>query len=420
MSALAQPSTDVSPEAVLAAARTSPPRDILIAGAGIGGLATAIALARAGFSCHVLERRPAFAEEGAGIQIGPNGTRLLARLGVADALASLVGAPDAIRVRDARSGASLVRLPLGSWIAARHGAPYWTIHRHDLHAALAARALADPAIKISMGAEVLGAASDATAAAVTTMDGRSFLGAALVAADGVDSSLRLTHFDPRPLRPAGKSALRCVIPAERLPPEIAANETGLWLDSGAHVVHYPVRGGSEIALVAVFDDPVLTEAWATPVEPAVVRARAAPFAPELVALLGVPHTWRKWSLRTHPGPRRWVKGRIALLGDAAHPILPFLAQGGVMALEDAAVLAQCLLRRAGRAGGSLAEDVPAALADYERQRRRRARAVVAASRLNGRLYHLSGSLAAARNAAMRAAGGARLMMRFDWVYGWVG
>lgn len=382
---------------------------MLIAGAGIGGLATALALAKRGIASHVLERRATFAEEGAGIQIGPNGTKLLAHLGVADALRPLVAAPVAIRVHDGATGRSLAELPLNPWIEQRHGAPYWTLHRQDLHAALLARARAVPLIRLTAGAEVVSVSDGGGRLAARTRDGRSLEGDALVAADGIWSRTRHAQFDATPPRFTGKSALRAVIPSAALPRGLDDGAVHLWLSANAHVVHYPVRGGAETAIVVVIDEPEAAAGWSTPVEASVVRSHVAGFALELRELLAQPDAWRKWSLHALPRLGRLARGRIALLGDAAHPVVPFLAQGAVMAMEDGVVLADCLAAES---------EVRAALASYERQRRRRVARVAAASRRNGIRFHHAGVLAAARNAMLAAVPGSLMMARYDWLYGW--
>ncbi len=386
------------------------PEDILIAGGGIGGIAAALALAERGFPVHILERRRDFAEEGAGIQIGPNGTKALARLSVSGLLEASAGVPDALRMIDATTGLTLTRLPLGSWIAARHGAPYWTAHRQDLHAALLKRASAEPRIRISTGIEVTSAKTEGTGVAVRSSDGRGLSGAALIAADGLWSRVYAAVFDPAPPRFAGKSAYRSVIATAEAPPALARNETCLWLAPGAHVVHYPVRAGREMAIVVILDEQQKTEEWSAAADPAQLRARTRDFPRELGDLLAVPGAWRKWSLFTRRVPRRLVSGRIALLGDAAHPVLPFLAQGGVLALEDAIVLGNCLAATGG--------DMSSRLMAYERARRRRVARVARASRLNGHLYHFSGAAALVRNRLLQSASPERLIAAYDWLYGW--
>lgn len=393
-------------------ARRGPGQVILIAGGGIAGLATALALANRGIASHVLERRAVFAEDGAGIQIGPNGTRVLAELGLADLLRPLVAAPEALRVMDGTNAQEIARLPLGRWLEERHGAPYWTAHRADLHAALSRRVREAPLIRLSMGVEAMEVSNDGNAVTLTATNGGSWRGDALIAADGMWSSTREMVFPNRPGPVfAGRAALRAVVASSALAPAIERNATHLWLSPGAHVVHYPVRGGEETAIVIIVEDGEASDIWSTDVLPAWLRPRTSRFPEPLAGLLSQPKAWRKWSLFSLPGAswRRWVQGRVALIGDAAHPVLPFLAQGGVLALEDAAVLARAI-------AGSR-DDIPAALRDFER-RRTRANRVARASRRNGRIYHMSGRLASARDAVLRGMPPERLMQSYDWLYGW--
>jgi salicylate hydroxylase len=404
------PQANENAAAALALARNGHSDPVLIAGGGIGGLATALALARRGIASHVLERRTAFHEDGAGIQIGPNGTRMLRHLGVADALRPHVGVPEALSVRDGRSGTELARLPLGRWIAMRHGAPYWVAHRKDLHAALMQAARAEPLIALSMGFDVSEVASDAAHVAVAAENGQAWTGKALIAADGIWSPLRTLLFDATTPQFCGRSAARTVIPLDELPEDFHRPETTIWLFGNAHVVHYPVSGGAELAVVVVLDDQRESAEWSAPVPPAWVQQNMPECAAPLQALILQARTWKQWALHTLPVPRRWTRGPIALLGDAAHPVLPFLAQGGVMALEDAVVVADALHR--------FPDDVPAALKWYQRQRRPRALRVARASRRNGRIYHLSGPQALARNLVLRGIPAQRLMARYDWLYGW--
>jgi salicylate hydroxylase len=397
-------------EAALSRSRKGRVEPVLIAGAGIGGLAAALALARRGIASHVLEQRASFHEEGAGIQIGPNGTRILKHLKVADALRPRVGVPEAIRVRDGTSGAELARLPLGRWIAARHGAPYWVAHRKDLHAALLQAARAEPLVALSMGFDVAEVATEGSHVAVASTAGQAWTGKALIAADGLWSTIRPLLFSSVAPRFAGKSAARSVLPLDALPPEFFKPETGVWLFPNAHVVHYPVSAGAELAVAVIVEDEHDDTEWSAPVHPAWVRQRLPACAEPLADLISEARSWKRWALHTLPGLRTWSRGTIALLGDAAHPVLPFLAQGGVLALEDAVVLAEAMHK--------LPNDVPGALKLYEHRRRGRAARVAAASLRNGTTYHLAGAFAGARNLALRSLGPERVMARYDWLYGW--
>jgi salicylate hydroxylase len=388
----------------------APDHPVLIAGGGIGGLATALALARHGIPSKILERRSAFAEEGAGIQIGPHGMRVLRWLGIDGVVREHAAEPDSIRVMNARSGHELSALPLGTWIGNRHGAPYCTAHRQDLHGALANRATADPLITVTANAEVINATSDHSGVTASLAVGATLAGAALIGADGLWSSLRTKLFDAKPPRFSGKCAYRCVVPSQAVPQSLRRNDVHIWLESGAHIVHYPVRGGRELALVAIFDDSSQTQAWSSDVAVPEVHSRIGSFAQPLQDFIRSAGTWRKWSLFEYPVPAHYTKGGIALLGDAAHPVLPFLAQGAVMALEDACVVAAEIAMTPG--------DIPSALLRYENNRRARVVRVQSASRRNGQIYHLSGLMAAARNGVLRTLPPERMMAGYDWLYGW--
>jgi salicylate hydroxylase len=396
--------------AALARARNKRVDPVLIAGGGIAGLAAAIALARRGIPSHVLERRPAFGEEGAGIQIGPNGTRILRDLGVADVLRPYVGLPELIRVRDGASGKELAHLPLGRWIAARHGAPYWVAQRSDLHAVLLQAVRDEPLIALSMGFNVAEVAADAEMVAVATDRGESWTGRALIAADGIWSGIRARYFQAGLPQFVGKSAVRTLLPVDFVAPEFQRPETALWLFPDAHVVHYPVAAGNALAVVVIFNDERDDLEWSAPVHPGWVQQNMPPCVTPLRDLIAQAQAWRKWGLHSLAVAQAWSRGPVALIGDAAHPVLPYLAQGGVMALEDAAVLAAAL--------GQTGTDIAAALRNYESKRRPRAYRIADASRRNGRLYHLSGSFARARNMMLRTVPPDRLMARYDWLYGW--
>jgi salicylate hydroxylase len=389
---------------------------ILIAGGGIGGLALALALARCGLRSIVLERQDRPTAAGAGIQLGPNGVRVLEALGVADALHPCVGEPEAIAVRAGSSGQRLARLPLGRWIATRHGAPYWVAHRGDLHGVLLAAAAGDPLIEVRTGFEVASVAQTTAQVTAADADGRRLAGPVLVGADGLWSAVRAALTPGSAPRAAGATAARTVIPADKAGP-LAAPDVGVWLTPEAHVVHYPVRRGSEVALVVIAREPQAGaragRGWDAPADAAALSRRLAPFHPSLKAVLlpeaarGWP--WREWTLYRLPPLPAWVQGRVVLLGDAAHPMLPYLAQGGAVALEDAVVLADCL---------AFAADPAAALARFQGLRAARARRIQAASLRQGRIYHLAPPFSWARDAALALTPGPFLMAGYDWLYGW--
>lgn len=391
-------------------------RRILIAGAGIGGLTAALALARQGAAVTLFEQAEHLEETGAGIQLAPNATGVLLGLGLAGRLAPAIVAPRAIRLRAARSGSDIAVMPLAAR-AAWHGAPYWVIHRADLQAALHEAVVGEPRVRLMLGARVAGCTIDGDGGGVdarilrgTAAAGHA--GSVLVGADGLWSSLRAQFGDAAPPRSAGRTAWRALVPAGALPPRLREPEVTLWLGVGGHLVHYPVRGGSAINIVAVAGEAWQSSAWSTAADAAELLARfpAADWADDARLLLAAPGPWRKWALYDRPPLRQWGRGPLTLLGDAAHPMLPFLAQGAAMAIEDAAVLAAALAQRPDRP--------QQALRAYEAARRPRTRRLQHGARRNDLLYHLGWPCHAVRDAVLRRLGGDRLLAQYDWIFNW--
>jgi salicylate hydroxylase len=386
-------------------------RSIIIAGAGIGGLTAALALARAGYRSVVLEQAPRLEEAGAGIQLSPNATRILIALGLGDRLRPRAVAPEAIRVIEGRSGRDIVRVPL-TGAEARYGAPYWVIHRADLQEVLATAVDENADIDLHLGARVEDFALHShgiTVEARTLGGSRDEQGIALIGADGLWSSLRARLGDRDAPRFAERTAWRATVAADSLTAEFRAPVTALWLGRDAHLVHYPVKGGKLANIVAIITDEWHEPGWTVEGKRDDLLARFASFAPEARALLALPQRWQRWALLDRPVARAG-RGPITLLGDAAHPMLPFLAQGAALAIEDAAVIASCLQQAP--------DDIERAFRRYENLRRRRAARAQREAQRNGQRYHLSGIRAFARNAALRAMGGERLLRRYDWLYGW--
>lgn len=350
-------------------------------------------------------------EAGAGIQLGPNATQVLGALGVLESVRAFAAEPDALSVHDALSGRVLTRLPLGNWMRERYHAPYLTVHRQDLHRALLVAARDDPRISLSFGRDIVDFKSAPTGVDVIAADGRAVLTDALIVADGLWSKLRARVTPCGPPMPAGKLAYRTVVPRQALPHKLAPNDVHIWLSAGAHVVHYPVRQGREVAIVAVIDGAASVEDWARAMPPdALAASPIGSFADDARALVFISNSWRMWPLQTLAPLAAWTHGAVALLGDSAHPLLPFFAQGGGLAIEDAAIVARHI--------ATDTAPMPDRLKAYQAERKSRAERVVAASVTNGRIYHMDGGLAAARNAVLATVPPALLMRRYDWLYGW--
>ena len=387
-------------------------RTIIVAGAGIGGLTAALALTRAGFRAVILEQVPRLEEAGAGIQLSPNATSVLFGLGLADRLRPLVVAPEALRIVNGATGRDIVRIPLGSAAAQRYDTPYWVIHRADLQAVLAAAISESPDVTLRLGTRAEDFAIHQHGITVEARDAqgtRDEQGVALIGADGLWSTLRGRLGDRTEPRFCARIAYRTVVAASRVLEEFRAPVTGLWLGRDAHLVHYPVKGGREVNIVAIVRDEWHAAGWSAPANVNEIAPRFAGFTPAVRALIAIPERWQKWALFDRASGRPRHDGPVALLGDAAHPMLPFLAQGGAMAIEDAAVLAHHLQHD---------EDMARALRAYEQARRHRVARAQREARYNSWGYHLAGPLALARNLLLRALGGERLLRRYDWLYGW--
>jgi salicylate hydroxylase len=386
------------------------PEPVLIAGGGIAGLATALALAKRSIPSRILEQRAQPSEAGAGIQIGPNGVRVLTALGVAPRLAAHASRPAEIVVRQGTNARVLARMPLGAWIEARHGAPYWVVHRRDLQAALLSCVRSERSIEMVAGFTVVETMPRGDHVEVRSATSETQRGSILVGADGIRSVIRKAVAPEARLKFSGTAASRTLLPAAAAAALGDLDTIGVWLAPGAHVVHYPVEAGAKIAVVAIVPDARMSDDWAAPNDWVTLTPHLASFSPKLKDALAAAPEWRRWALFECEPLARLVAGRIALVGDAAHPILPFLAHGGVMALEDAVVLAQCLAAQA--------TDIARALKSYEAARRPRVAAITRASQRNGRIFHLSGVAALARNITLATLPASRLMARYDWVYGW--
>lgn len=385
----------------------------VVAGAGVGGLATALALHARGVRPLVVERAGVLGEAGAGVQLGPNAVRVLDALGVGDALRRVAFAPEALEVRAAATGRLRLRAPLGEAARARWGAPYLQVHRADLQALLLEAVRARDAADLRLGVEIEGLDP---AGGVRLSDGAVLEADLVVAADGVRSRLRAAAGGKDAPRFTGQVAWRAVVEASALPPGLVPPTASVWTARAAHFVHYRVRGGAAVNLVAVMEARGWEgESWREPGDPSALLRAFGDWPQPVAALVRAAAqgpVWR-WALFDRPPATAMARGRVALLGDAAHPMLPFLAQGAAMAIEDAWALAECV-------AGAAPDAVEPALARYAAARLPRVRRVQAASSRNARLFHLPEPLAAAAFGAaalqdrLRPGGASS---RLDWLYG---
>jgi salicylate hydroxylase len=383
--------------------------DVIVAGGGIAGLASALAIARQGHRIRVIERAERIEERGAGVQIGPNGAKALERLGVYADLEPRLWQPPAITLMDGRTGATLRRFRLAPTFAERFGAPYRVAHRSDLLAALLAAARREPSIELITGSEVAGVETAQGRPRIRLKSGVAYTADAAVGADGLHSTVRASLLgDAPPLRH------RHIIYRALVRREDIAGGSGdvvLWLLAGGHVVHYPVRGGDMTNLVAVATGEWSAADWNAPVPRNEIEAAFATVAPDLKRLLAMPGQWSKWGAADRPPVAKWGSGAVTLIGDAAHPMLPYLAQGAAAALEDAVVL-----------GRALAESRPVAesLRVYESERFRRTARLQRESRRQGRISHAAGLAATLRNLYLRVVPESLFFAPMAWIYAWEG
>jgi salicylate hydroxylase len=389
-----------------------PPPHAIIAGAGIGGLCTAIGLARTGWQISLFEKAKFLDEAGAGLQLSPNAAAILQKLGVIDRLARFALRPKAIAIRRARDGAMLALLPLED-AERRWGAPYLVAHRADLQRALLEAAAREPGISLTAGTAVGGFVSGAHSISVSISkraEVSKVEGDCLIGADGVRSFVRQS-LGLGGARFARKTAWRALVEPSRVPAAMRGEETSLWLGRGAHLVHYPLRGGGIINAVAIVDEDFHAgeeNFWSSPGDACILETRFRGWSKAARELLHAAPEWRKWPLFECGPLENWACGRVALIGDAAHAMLPFLAQGAAQAIEDASALAAAL---------NQGKDIEANLRAYQRTRLARATRVQNESRRQGALYHLSGPAAFVRDTALRALSGPRMLARYDWLYG---
>ncbi|AKJ15484.1 3-hydroxybenzoate 6-hydroxylase [Streptomyces incarnatus] len=388
--------------------------DVLVVGGGIGGLSAALALGRQGLRVRVLERAKEFGEVGAGLQIAPNCTRILAEYGLLEEARALGVVPQNMVMRDALDSRELTRLDLRD-LERRYGFPYMVIHRSDLHG-IFLRACARAGVELLTDHTVSGYDNTAEGALIRLADGSAQEAPLVIAADGLHSVARRRLVGDAVVS-SGYVAYRAAVPIEQVRDNgIAEKDVTVYIGPRCHFVQYALRGGDMFNQVAVFESPKARAGradWGTPDE-----LDAAFEATCDTVRKGIPLMWRDrwWQMLDRDPVATWVHGRIALLGDAAHPPLQYMAQGAIMAIEDGWVLARHYARQAGAACAESGPDWQAALTAYEAVRTEHCRRVQTTARAWGELWHLDGERRLRRNAIMRARDTYDYSFT-DWVYG---
>jgi salicylate hydroxylase len=385
-------------------------RPVLVAGGGIGGLAAALGLARAGFEVTVLERAAVLAEIGAGIQLGPNAFQAFDHLGIGDAARAMAIYVDRLRLMDALTAEDIAGIDLTEPFRRRFGNPYAVVHRGDLHGVFLRACRAQPRIALRTGCAVAGYEQDGGSVTALLASGERVEGAVLIGADGLWSRIRQRVVGDGPPRVTGHTTYRSVIPTEQMPEELRWNAATLWAGPKCHLVHYPLSGWKQFNLVVTCHNDAPEPVAGQPVAEEEVMAGFRHVHPRAQSIIRHGRDWKLWVLCDRDPTERWVDGRVALLGDAAHPTLQYLAQGACMAMEDGVCLAQELAAHR--------ETPEAGLEAYRRRRVLRTARVQLQSRAVGdHIYHPAGAHAALRNSIMAAKTDAEWYETLAWLYG---
>ncbi len=385
---------------------------VLIAGGGIGGLATAMGLAQKGIASVVLEKSAQLGEIGAGIQLGPNAFHAFDYLGVGDAARAMAVYIDSLRLMDAIGGQEIVRIPLDERFRARFKNPYAVVHRGDLHGVFLKAAREHPLVELRTSSEVTGYQQDGSSVTAQLADGERLTGAALIGADGLWSKVRRQLVNDGPPRVSGHTTYRSVIPVEDMPEELRWNAATLWAGPKCHIVHYPLSGWKMFNLVVTYHNNAPEPVAGKPVSHEEVRKGFEHVHEKARQIIERGKDWKLWVLCDREPVSNWVDGRVALLGDAAHPMLQYFAQGACMAMEDAVALSSALDGQ---------QDVTAALARYNAARTLRTARVQLQSRWIGEhIYHPADAHAQLRNALMRAKSDDEWHDSIAWLYGGTG
>lgn len=381
----------------------------IVAGGGIGGLGAALALAQKGFPVHVLEQASEFKEIGAGIQLGPNVFKPFKKLGLRERILEDVAIPTGLEMRDALTGDLITRMPLGDDLTKRFGDTYAVIHRADLHGIILEACQQNDNITLETNARVTGFEDEGAGVVVSMEDGRRIRGRAMIGADGMWSKTREKIVGDGKPRVSGHIAYRAVLRRDEVPEDLWRPDVVLWAGPRTHLVHYPLRRGELYNLVAVFHSDHYSEGWDQAGDPALLHAHFKGQVPQVLRMLEKINLWKMWVLCDREPVKNWTQGHATLIGDAAHPMLQYLAQGACMALEDAVTLAEKVEENP--------DDVPAAFLNYQNARYLRTARVQLMARVYGEFYHARGPAAELRDMMLKSRTPEQSIEGVAWLYG---
>lgn len=382
---------------------------ILIAGGGIGGVSAALALANKGFSSIILEKAPALGEVGAGIQLGPNAFHSFDTLGVGQQARDMAIFVDKLRLMDAMSAQEICHIPLGEEFRAHFKNPYAVIHRGDLHKMLLAAAIATGKIEVRTSAEVVSYENEGKSVVATLADGTKLKGKMLIGADGLWSNIRKKLANDGAARVSGHTTYRSVIPTDQMPEDLRWNAATLWAGPKCHIVHYPLQGWKTFNLVVTYHNNAPEPVAGQAVTHEEVMMGFQHVHEKAQQIIEIGKDWRKWVLCDRDPISNWVDGNVALLGDAAHPMLQYFAQGACMAMEDGVALAHFIASQ---------DDIHEALKAYNGVRAlRTARVQLMSREIGTHVYHPQGAHAALRNDIMSRKTGQEWNATLNWIYG---
>jgi len=382
---------------------------VIIAGGGIGGIAAALALTRQGYAVQVLEQAPQLGEIGAGIQLGPNAFAAFDALGIGQIARSRAVYTDEMLMHDAIDEHCVGRIPTGEAFRRRFGNPYAVIHRADVHRSLLDGARASDRIHVVTGTTVERVEQCSDSVTVFDTTGGEHRGAFLIGADGVKSAVRQQYVGDD-ARVSGHVVYRAVVDKKDFPADLQWNAASIWVGPDCHLVHYPLRGGEQYNVVVTFHSREHEEWSVREGSREEVLSYFEGICPKARQLIELPKDWKRWATADREPIGQWVYGRVALLGDAAHPTLQYLAQGACMAMEDAVTLGEAL-----RASGN---DLGRAFDLYQRSRVARTARVLLSAREMGRIFHAKGVERLVRNDLWKGRSPERFYDALEWLYAW--